>query len=81
MAKSPIRYVKNVKTPCLVLHGGSDIRVPIGQGAEFYQALKQLGVEAEMVIYPREPHGIRERAHQLDLLARVLAWYDKFLKR
>jgi dipeptidyl aminopeptidase/acylaminoacyl peptidase len=40
-----------------------------------------LGVPAEMVTYPRERHGFHERAHQEDVLARLLAWYDKYLKQ
>jgi dipeptidyl aminopeptidase/acylaminoacyl peptidase len=79
-AHSAMSFVQNARTPSLVLHGGSDLRVPVGQGWEFYNALKQLGVETEMVVYPREPHEIGERAHQADLLRRVLAWYDRFLK-
>ena len=78
---SPMTFLKNCKTPSLVLHGQADERVPVGQGWEFYNGLKQLGVEAEMVVYPREPHGLKERAHQLDLLTRVLGWYDQHLKR
>ncbi len=77
---SAMSFVKDVKTPTLVVHGGGDERVPLGQGQEFYHALKQMGVMTEMVVYPREPHGFRERAHQLDLLTRVLAWYDTYLK-
>ncbi len=42
-------------------------------------ALRQLGVETEMVVYPREPHGIEERAHQIDVQRRVLAWFDAHL--
>jgi dipeptidyl aminopeptidase/acylaminoacyl peptidase len=64
-----------------VLHGAADDRVPVGQGWEFYNGLKMLGVPTEMVVYPREPHGFRERAHQVDLLRRVLAWYDNHLKK
>lgn len=77
---SAMSFVKNVKTPTLVLHGSDDERVPLGQGQEFYHALKQLGVKTEMVIYPREHHGFRERAHQVDLLKRILAWYDANLR-
>lgn len=77
---SPMSFVKDVKTPTLVLHGGGDRRVPMGQGQEFYRALKQLGVKTEMVVYPREPHGIGEREHQIDLLNRVLNWFDTHLK-
>jgi dipeptidyl aminopeptidase/acylaminoacyl peptidase len=78
---SAMAFVSQVKTPCLVLHGEKDLRVPVTQGWEFYTALRQLGVPVEMVTYPREPHGIGERAHQLDLLKRVLAWYDRYLKK
>lgn len=74
---SPMTFVKNVKTPTLIVHGAVDERVPLGQGQEFYQALKQTGVETEMVIYPRQHHGFQERAHQIDLLRRILAWYKK----
>lgn len=79
-AHSPLSFVQNVKTPSLILHGESDPRVPTTQGWEFYNALKDLGVETEMVTYPREPHGINEPEHEKDLLTRVLAWYDKHLK-
>jgi dipeptidyl aminopeptidase/acylaminoacyl peptidase len=39
-----------------------------------------LGVPVEMVVYPREHHSFTERAHEVDLLRRILAWYDKYLK-
>jgi dipeptidyl aminopeptidase/acylaminoacyl peptidase len=79
-AHSPLSFVQNVKTPSLILHGEADPRVPTTQGWEFYNALKDMGVETEMVTYPREPHGINEPEHEKDLLTRVLAWYDKHLK-
>jgi dipeptidyl aminopeptidase/acylaminoacyl peptidase len=77
---SPITYVGNAKTPTLVLHGASDERVRLGQGRELYNALQALGVESEMVVYPREPHIFQERNHQRDLLTRVTSWYDRCLK-
>jgi dipeptidyl aminopeptidase/acylaminoacyl peptidase len=46
-----------------------------------YASLKARGVETQMVVYPREPHGIGERAHQLDLLRRVMDWFDSHLGR
>ena len=79
-AHSPMSFVKNAKTPALILHGEADPRVPTTQGLEFYNALQMLGVPSEMVTYPREPHGINERAHQADLLVRILGWYDSHLK-
>ncbi len=77
---SPISYVGNVTTPTLVLHGGGDERVRLGQGRELYNALRARQVPTEMVVYPREPHIFTELHHQRDLLGRVLSWYDRWLK-
>jgi len=77
---SAMTYLKRCRTPSLILHGEADERVPVTQGWEFYNGLKMLRVPTEMVVYPREHHGFKERAHQIDLLTRVLAWYDKYLK-
>jgi dipeptidyl aminopeptidase/acylaminoacyl peptidase len=78
---SAMTFLKNCKTPSLILHGEADERVPTSQGWEFYNGLRMLGVPAEMVTYPREHHGFHERAHQVDLLTRIVAWYDKYLKQ
>ena len=80
LRSSPITYVANAKTPTLILHGGSDERVPPGQGRELYSALQALGTPTEMVVYPREPHIFQERNHQRDLLTRVAAWFDRWVK-
>jgi dipeptidyl aminopeptidase/acylaminoacyl peptidase len=76
---SPFVYLKNAKTPTLVLQGESDTIDPLGQSQELYRGLKRYGVEAEFVEYPREPHGFREEKHLIDRLNRILAWYDKHL--
>ena len=62
------------------LHGVNDGGVPVGQAYEFYTGLKDVGVETEMVVYPREGHSLQEYAHQLDVQNRVIAWFDKHLK-
>ena len=49
-------------------------------GQELYRGLKHYGVESELVVYPREPHGLREEKHLLDRLNRILAWYDAHMK-
>jgi dipeptidyl aminopeptidase/acylaminoacyl peptidase len=79
--RSPIAHVAKVRTPTLILHGEKDDRVTQPQGQEMYRALKRMGVETEFVTYPREPHSIGERAHQIDLLERVLSWFDRYVKR
>jgi dipeptidyl aminopeptidase/acylaminoacyl peptidase len=77
---SPFLYLKNAKTPILILQGEADTVDPLGQSQELYRGLKRYGVETELVVYPREPHGIHEEKHLLDRLNRILAWYDKHLK-
>jgi len=77
---SPLTHVENVKTPALILQGGSDIRVPVSQGYEYYHALKRLGVTTKMVVYPRQPHGPREPKFQLDIMKRHLDWIEKYVR-
>jgi dipeptidyl aminopeptidase/acylaminoacyl peptidase len=78
-AASPIRHVANVKTPTLILHGDADARVHPAQGMEFFRALKIRGVPVRFVRYPREKHGISERAHQIDLMNRIVDWLARYL--
>ena len=78
--RSPVTFVKNVKTPTLLLNGEEDTTDPIGQVQQFYRGLERYRVESELVVYPREGHGIREEKHQVDVLNRVIAWYEKYLK-
>ncbi|MFQ6116219.1 MAG: S9 family peptidase, partial [bacterium] len=78
--RSPMANIKFAKTPTLIAHGEKDKRVPIGQAWELYRGLKHMGVPTEFVIYPREPHGLRERAHKLDYLNRVIDWFDQYVK-
>jgi dipeptidyl aminopeptidase/acylaminoacyl peptidase len=77
---SPITLIKNCRTPTLLLHGELDAGVPVGQAYEFYTGLNDAGVEAQLVIYPRERHNIQEYSHRLDIQKRMLAWFDKHLK-
>jgi len=77
---SPFNDVANVVTPTLILGGEHDWNVPIQNSEQLYQALRRLGVETELVVYPNEHHGIRKPAFQLDRLERYLAWYGKYVK-
>jgi dipeptidyl aminopeptidase/acylaminoacyl peptidase len=77
---SPLVHLKNAKTPTLILQGESDTVDPVGQSMELYRGLKRYGVETELVLYPREPHGFHEEKHLVDRLSRILAWYEKYLK-
>lgn len=75
--RSALRYVAQVATPTLIVHGANDPDVPIPDAEQFYIALKDVGVETEFVMYPREGHGIREVNHQIDDMNRSIAWYEK----
>jgi dipeptidyl aminopeptidase/acylaminoacyl peptidase len=77
---SPMTYVKQARTPTLLLQGDADETDPIGQSQQFYRGLKRYGVEADLVRYPREGHGLREEAHLVDRLTRIVSWYDRHLK-
>jgi dipeptidyl aminopeptidase/acylaminoacyl peptidase len=79
---SPLRDIKNVRTPTLILHGEADNEVPLSQAEEFYIALKKLGVNTCFIQYVGEGHGWRPDltpANRADLLARTLDWFDKHL--
>ncbi len=77
---SPITFIKNVRTPTLVLHGERDAEVPLPQGQEFWHALKTLGVETQLVVYEDEGHWIRQPAHVRDRYERIVGWFDAHLK-
>ncbi len=78
--RSPSYYIKNANTPTLVIHGMSDVRVHPEQSIQLYTALKIKRVPTKLVLYPRQPHGLVERAHQLDYIKRVIEWFNKYLK-
>jgi len=76
---SPFLFLKNARTPTLILQGEADTVDPLGQSQELYRGLKRYGVETELATYPREPHGIHEEKHLTDRLNRIVAWFDKYL--
>jgi dipeptidyl aminopeptidase/acylaminoacyl peptidase len=76
---SPMFNVKNVTTPTMIQHGEADIRVPISQGYEFYNALKVKGVPTRMLVLPRQPHGPNEPKMQLVTMKANLEWFEKYI--
>ena len=80
-AKSaPINFIRNAKTPTLVVVGERDGECPAPQSREFWHALKAQGVETELVIYPGEGHVFIQPEHQRDVMQRMVAWFDHYLK-
>ena len=76
--RSPIRYVHKVRTPTLLLHGENDNDVPISEAEQFFIALMDVGVETQMIRYPREGHGLRETKHIVDSIERSVNWYNLY---
>jgi dipeptidyl aminopeptidase/acylaminoacyl peptidase len=77
---SAMKYVGNVKTPTMILHGQADTRVPYPQAQEFYEALVEKHVPVEFVAYPRENHGFAEGRHLQDRWQRYLVFFGKYLE-
>lgn len=81
---SPIKYIKNIKTPLLIIHSEHDHRCPISQAEELFVALKLRKQDVEMVRFPLEPHGLsrhgspRRREKRLEF---ILKWIDRYLKK
>jgi dipeptidyl aminopeptidase/acylaminoacyl peptidase len=78
---SAMFHVRNVATPTLIQHGDADLRVPISQGYELYNALKRQGVTTRMVVYPRQPHGIQEPKLMMDAMTRNLGWFEERVRK
>lgn len=75
---SAIYQIKNVVTPTQVIHGAQDLRVPLDQGREFYNSLRRLGVDTEMIVLPRTPHGPREPRLLMTVTPMIMDWFEKY---
>ena len=75
--RSALKHVANVHTPTMLMHGENDPDVPIAEAEQYYIALKDVGADTIFVRYPREGHGLRETAHQVDRIDRSIAWYEQ----
>jgi dipeptidyl aminopeptidase/acylaminoacyl peptidase len=75
--KSPLSYVKNVKTPSMLVHWAGDTRCPVGQSEQFYLALKTLKRKTEFVLYPGGSHGNRTPSQMQDFVERSLDWFSR----
>ncbi|HJT17669.1 MAG TPA: S9 family peptidase, partial [Thermoanaerobaculia bacterium] len=78
--QSPITYVKNVKTPTLIMSDTGDVRVPIVQSFEMYRALSDNGVPVKFIAYPVSGHGPSDPVHQADVYRRYVDWFSQYLK-
>jgi dipeptidyl aminopeptidase/acylaminoacyl peptidase len=78
---SPINYIKNVHTPTLIVVGDSDVECPAPQSYEYWHALKSMNVRTQLVVYPHEGHEFSDPAHVLDLMQRMVSWFDDNMPR
>ncbi len=76
----PFLHADRIKTPTLFLGGERDFNVPVQGGQQMYQALRSLGIDTQLIIYPNENHGISRPSYVRDRYERYLAWYDKYIK-
>ncbi len=77
----PFFKADRIRTPTLFMGGEKDFNVPIIGGEQMYQALKSLGVDTQLVIYPGQFHGITTPSYVRDRYERYLAWYGKYLRK
>ena len=77
---SPFNDVANVVTPTLWMGGQLDWNVPILGSEQMYQAMRRLGIETQLVVYPGEFHGIQRPSFKRDRLERYLGWFDRHVK-
>lgn len=76
----PFLHADRIQTPTLFLGGERDFNVPVQGSQQMYEALRSLGRETQLVIYPNQYHGIKRPSYIRDRYERYLAWYDKYLK-
>jgi dipeptidyl aminopeptidase/acylaminoacyl peptidase len=76
----PFLHADRITTPTLFLGGDRDFNVPVQGGQQMYQALRSLGIDTQLIIYPEQFHGLTRPSFIRDRLERYLAWYDKYLK-
>jgi dipeptidyl aminopeptidase/acylaminoacyl peptidase len=82
--QSPMAHIGNATTPTLIIHSEQDMRCDLEQGLQIYVALKQLGIDTELVLFPEESHGLSRSGRTDRRVARlrhILRWFDRYLKQ
>ena len=77
---SPHNFVKNFKTPILIIHGELDYRVPIGEGLQLFTAVQRMGIESKLLIFPDEGHWVLKPQNSQFWYHNVLGWVGKYLR-
>jgi dipeptidyl aminopeptidase/acylaminoacyl peptidase len=77
--RSPLRHAGRIRTPMLLTAGLNDLATPPSQAQVLHTALREQGVETQLVLYPEEGHGVRHPLTVADQCARMIAWFDRHL--
>lgn len=81
--QSPIAYIGNAKTPTMIIHSEKDYRCDREQGEQVFVALRRMGVDSEMILFPDESHGLSRGGRtdrRIQRLQHMLRWFDTYLK-
>jgi dipeptidyl aminopeptidase/acylaminoacyl peptidase len=81
--QSPMAHIGNARTPTLVIHSEQDMRCELEQGLQLYVALKTLGVDTELLLFPDESHGLSRGGRTDRRIARlqhIARWFDRYLQ-
>src|SRR5262249_21008986 len=76
---SPIQFIKQVRTPTLILQGERDAEVPAPQAYEFWHALYALGAPTQLVVCPEQGHRLETPQHGRGGPRRIVEWFDRYL--
>jgi dipeptidyl aminopeptidase/acylaminoacyl peptidase len=80
--QSPLKYIGNCTTPTLVIHSEQDMRCDPEQGLQIFVALKRMGIETELVLFPEEPHGLSRGGRtdrRISRLQHMICWFNTYL--
>ena len=78
--ESPLKYIKNAKTPTIIYFGEKDRRIPRPQGEELHMALKKLGVPTEFIVYPNTGHGPIDMRYRMVGMQSDFYWFEKWIR-
>jgi len=78
--ESPLKYIKNAKTPTLIHFGEDDPIMPRQDSEILYMALKKLGVPTEFIVYPNMGHGISDLRYQMVKMQAEFNWFEKWIR-
>jgi dipeptidyl aminopeptidase/acylaminoacyl peptidase len=78
--QNPVNFIKNWKTPMLVIHGELDYRVVVTQGISTFNALQRMGIPSQFLYFPDENHWVLKPHNSIQWHETVIAWLDRWLK-